>query len=860
MADRFWVGGTGNWSDNTNHWSATSGGSPGASKPTSADNVYFDENSFSASGQVVTINEAANCLNMDWTGANSPTLAGSSNLNIYGDLTFISAMSCTMTGYLYFKGTLSRNINTANINMTTHVALMGTVGTEVLTLQSDLTCGNLEIYKSIIALNGKIVNCASLVAGGTLTRGLDMTGSPVLNASGSITMSGTGMTLTPGTSTIIMTGNSKTFAGGGLTYHNVRFSDTPTTVTGANTFNTLTVDPGKTCKLTAGTTQTASALEWDGANIQSSTAGAAATVSVASGTVEVTGATIKDITATGGATFNAIDCIDSGGNTGWNFYYTASGSTAVSTTASGDGVIGIPASGSTVVASSVSGKACKVIRSGVANNAVSFFTSNNTVYIMDGAELYQWGGSGPVAVVTGYVPTVYTAAPPTGGGTMLESLNYLTGSKTQKFSGNNSDTIYQLAELDIETVDSVYVGGVLQQLPTDYTVNLTNGTVTFTTHPPTGVNNVVITWTKTVAGDRETITKNRYYGGVYYARYWIFGNPDHKNTRYPSGVTMAGASDPSFWPKFAESDVGEYEITDIVTQYSKQLIFTSGDSAEASAWYSEEEDYTDPTTGAITALFPVYPMNAKIGNVAKGQVQVIMNNPLTIWKGVYEWISTYVMNEKNAKWISKRIQNDLDEVDLTTALTVDWSDKGQYWLCVGKTIWVLNYRTDTWHILELPDAPTCFCLVEDKLYFGTTAGQIMKFDEDLRTYNGSTIKAKWEMGFFNFGVEWLRKFIQRIFVTILPRIKTHVEISYVTDRSGSSDVYTAEYSLSNFDHADFNHWSFETNYSPQPFKFKIKAKKIDYFKLVIENNDTDTATVLSITIPSRTGGEIRNRR
>ena len=490
----------------------------------------------------------------------------------------------------------------------------------------------------------------------------------------------------------------------------------------------------------------------------------------------------------------------------------------------------------------------------------TFFVSNNTVYIMDGTDLYSWAGSGNIASVAGYVPTVYTAAPPTGGGTMLESINYLTGAKTQKFSGNNSDTIYQLAELDIGSVDSVYVGGVLQEVTTDYTANLTNGTVTFVTHPPTGVNNVVITWTKTVAGDRDTIAKNRYYGGVYYARYWVFGNPDHKNTRYPTGVTMAGASDPSFWPKFAESDVGEYEITDIVTQYNKQIIFTSGDSAEASAWYSEEEDYIDATTGAITALFPVYPMNAKIGNVAKGQTQIIYNNPYTIWKGVYEWISTYVMNEKNAQWISKRIQNNLDAVDLTTALTVDWSDKGQYWLCVGKMVWVFNYRTDTWYVLELPDTPTCFCQVESDLYFGTSAGQIMKFDEDLRTYNGTTIEAVWEMGFFNFGVEWLRKFIQRIFVTILPRIKTHIDIAYQTDVNGSSDTYTAEYSLSTFDNMNFASFSFATNYSPQPFKFKIKAKKIDYFKLVIENNDTDTATVLSITIPSRTGGEIRNRR
>lgn len=490
----------------------------------------------------------------------------------------------------------------------------------------------------------------------------------------------------------------------------------------------------------------------------------------------------------------------------------------------------------------------------------TFFVSNNTVYIMDGTDLYSWAGTGSIASVPGYVPTVYTAAPPTGGGTMLESINYLTGKKTQKFSGNATATVFQLAELSIGSVNEVYVNGVLQTVTTHYTVNLTTGTVTFVTAPATGVNNVVITWTKTITGDRQMITNNRYYGGVYYARYWLFGNPNHKNTRFPSGVTMAGASDPSYWPKFSESDVGEYEITDIVTQYSKQLIFTNGDASEASAWYSNQEDFVDPVTGAVSALFPVYPINAKIGNIAKGQTQIILNFPFTLWKGVYKWVSTYVVDEKNAEWMSKRVQNDLDTLDLSTAITIDWNDKGHYWLCVGNKVWVHNYRTDTWHILQLPDTPTCFLAIDAKMYFGTTNGQIMKFDETLRTYNGVTINATWEMGFFNFGVEWLRKFIQRIFVTILPRIKTHIDITYQTDRSGSSDTYTASYSLNTFDNMDFRAFSFVTNYSPQPFKFKIRAKKIDYFKLLITNNGTDTATVLSITVPSRTGGEVKNRR
>ncbi len=258
-------------------------------------------------------------------------------------------------------------------------------------------------------------------------------------------------------------------------------------------------------------------------------------------------------------------------------------------------------------------------------------------------------------------------------------------------------------------------------------------------------------------------------------------------------------------------------------------------------------------------MFPVFPINAKVGNVAPGQVQIVLNNPYTIWKGVYQWVSTYVMNEKNAEWMSKRIQRDLDPLDLTKAITWDWDDRGLYYLCVGKKIWVYNYRVDAWYMLDLPHEPTCFMTVEKELYFGTTDGQLMKFDSAAGTYDGETIKAYWEMGFTNFGVDWLRKFIQRIFVSLLPMLKTHIDIEYETDRSNQSDKLTASYALSNFDTWDFSTFSFETNYSPQPFKFKIRAKKIDYFKLKLSNDGTDGVTVLSITLPTRTGGEVKRR-
>jgi hypothetical protein len=58
----------------------------------------------------------------------------------------------------------------------------------------------------------------------------------------------------------------------------------------------------------------------------------------------------------------------------------------------------------------------------------------------------------------------------------------------------------------------------------------------------------------------------------------------------------------------------------------------------------------------------------------------------------------------------------------------------------------------------------------------------MKFDENALTYDGTTIESSWEMGYYNFGIEWLQKFVQRLFVSILPFTNTHIDLYVSTDR------------------------------------------------------------------------------
>lgn len=483
----------------------------------------------------------------------------------------------------------------------------------------------------------------------------------------------------------------------------------------------------------------------------------------------------------------------------------------------------------------------------------SFFAFGNKVYMLNGTEYKSWDGT-TFATVAGYVPLIATATPPTGGGTPNEQINLLTGKKHQTFSGDSAATAYQLAETDVTSVDTVKVGGVTKTLTTDYTVNLTTGVVSFVVEPTTGVDNVDISWTKG-SGSRTEITANfhaMFFGGQNDSRIFVYG--DGTNRYYFTGLAN-GVPSAEYFPalNYREISSDEFAVTDIVRQYDRQIIYTNG----GEAWYS----YYDPITlsnGDVVADFPTFPLNDTVGNIATGQAQLIQNNPLTIQHGVYEWGATNVRDERNVSYISKRVQPSLDAEDLTTAITVDWESKREYWLSIGNKVWVYNYRLDVWYKFLLSDSATCFLVINDELYFGTNNGKIMKFDTTLKSDNGTATSARWEMSFYNFDADYLRKFLTEMWISLKPEAKSSVNITFQTDRVGASDTYTATYNLATFADVDFGDWSFLVNYNPQPFHFKIKAKKFVYFKLILTNDKIDEKlTVLSISLPVRMGAKVK---
>ncbi len=96
MADRYWVGGTGTWNTtSTTNWSASSGGASGASVPTVADNVFFDQ----AGTYTVTMTGALACLDITVSAGTVTFATGTSpTLDVRGSMTLAAATVWSSTG------------------------------------------------------------------------------------------------------------------------------------------------------------------------------------------------------------------------------------------------------------------------------------------------------------------------------------------------------------------------------------------------------------------------------------------------------------------------------------------------------------------------------------------------------------------------------------------------------------------------------------------------------------------------------------------------------------------------------------------------------------------------------------------
>ena len=171
------MGGTGNWDgSDTDHWSASSGGADGASVPDWESLVKFDDNSFSADSQTVTITASAPIHSIDCLGVtHTPTFAGNPFFPLYGTtarfvagMVFDAAPSVVFYPYADYSN-LSCYLTTGGHEFALVQVLCGTAEGDDgrLYLQDDVNVvsnGYFHIQYGSLTTNNHAINCGIFYA------------------------------------------------------------------------------------------------------------------------------------------------------------------------------------------------------------------------------------------------------------------------------------------------------------------------------------------------------------------------------------------------------------------------------------------------------------------------------------------------------------------------------------------------------------------------------------------------------------------------------------------------------------------------------------------------------------------------
>jgi hypothetical protein len=329
MATRYWVLGAGTWdTTTTTNWSATSGGTGGASAPLLTDDVIID----TSSGTGTITCTAGVCNNLTVTASQAIILgAASSTLGVYGNLSFPSGGSfsaSTNALTLTFRATSTGKTITTNGKAIRRVVFNGVGGGWVL--QDDLSTALVNSITTLSAgsfnANNFNVTLAAFDSSNSTTRTLTM-------GSGTWTLTDVGtpwnlatttnLTFNAGTSTIALSDtstSSKTFAGGGQTYYNLSITGATGIAayifTGANTFNSIADSKTVAYTITLPSSTTTTVTTWSASGLvsnlltlNSSTSGTAATLA-ATNAFTVDYGTIQDVnmsaTLKGTATYSTL--------------------------------------------------------------------------------------------------------------------------------------------------------------------------------------------------------------------------------------------------------------------------------------------------------------------------------------------------------------------------------------------------------------------------------------------------------------------------------------------------------------------------------------------------------------------------
>ena len=418
-------------------------------------------------------------------------------------------------------------------------------------------------------------------------------------------------------------------------------------------------------------------------------------------------------------------------------------------------------------------------------NRVTFFPYSNIVYILNGEDYYFYDGV-TFGIVVGYRPLISMSRTPDGSSSsLLEEVNKLNGYRRVWFSPNGTATVFQLPETDLVSIDYVKLNANGSYVdPEDYEIDRYAGTVTFGTAPASGTNTIEIGYqaVATYRTDVCRMTNAELFLGAQDNAVILYGNGTNKAIY--SSVDYWGQPRADYFPDLNEIAVADDNtpITGMIRHYSQLICFKS------TSVYTIHYGLVTTATEDQEYAFYVTPVNREIGNVALGQVRLVLNSPFALFgNDLYEWKSNsrYSANlssdERNAQRISDRIYATLETFDAANCYCFDDNPGQEYYICYGNEALVYNYPADAWYYYTGLNIHS-MCNVEERLFFGTDDGRICELSEEYLNDDGKVIDCVWESGSIDFGKNYLRKFMSEIWISMKPQAHSKVTVTVQTDK------------------------------------------------------------------------------
>lgn len=516
----------------------------------------------------------------------------------------------------------------------------------------------------------------------------------------------------------------------------------------------------------------------------------------------------------------------------------------------------------------------EVVYKGLSEKRGLFFVCGTKLYYLCD-EYYVFDGHS-FEVVEPYIPDTIINRRPNpedGEGDVIDDYNLIGSAFRNNFHGDGTSTSYKVAEtyldkkLPLVTVDNVdYVYDETLTEDNSFKVDYETGVITFKEAPPQGDNNVEIVAFKTFFENIDKIYGAKYatnFGGNNDSRVFLAGVGD-------SYLYFSSVFDATYFPENNYLRIGntEDDITGLGKQYNILVVFKPREMYSVSYYTITTADTVAENKVGLGG-FKSQAINSFIGCDCPNTIQLI-NSQLT-WlsslNGVCTLISSYVLDERNVRTISRNIDRTnylgveglLDWPNIKETVSADFD--GKYFLA-NKTngkcfMWdyVLSPYSNTGRIED--DAKRLSWFLFDNFYvesFQNRDNDLLYLNENKivklnNTFNdfGQTIDSIYMTPLFEYNVsaggstrravEYL-KTIKNVYVQCRGEHATEIEIRYISEENPEGEVEQEPIKIPSRLWESFTYESF--NYAPlnfmNVFRRKCSIKKVQIMGIKFSNN------------------------